>query len=205
MRTLLVLVPLALALAGCIAPTPESSTDAAAAGDSTEMPAGEPAVVDWSGVVFDSETEVLSHQQPSEQAIWPIQQEGFLLHVAEVPQAMEVSLDWEGAGEMMIMLHSHKADGTNTYVEHITDMDDANPKCLRVPAADLAEGHWQIMVHSRGMTQVPFNLHVATWGGEAALDDSEYHGHWPQDGAFEVDEHAIEACAAARDGAAAQA
>ncbi|HUR68658.1 MAG TPA: hypothetical protein VM370_05375 [Candidatus Thermoplasmatota archaeon] len=189
MRILLALA--ALVAAGCV--TPAASDDVAPAGASLSG-APVPEVFDWTGHVVASEIEGPTHFRPTEDALWPVFQEGIMFHVEEVPQAMEVSLDWTGDGEFMIMLHSHKADGTNTYVEHITELDATNPKCLRVPTADLTEGHWQVMVHSEGAKNADFNLHVALFGGAGMIDMEERHGHWPQDGDFAVDEHEIEAC-----------
>ena len=190
-----VLLTLALLSAGCVAgPEPideAAATDAAAGASASDA---ELSVFDWTGHVIASEIEGPTHQRPSEDVLWPVFQEGIMFHVQEIPEAMEVSLDWTGAGEFMIMLHSHKAEGTNTYVEHITELDDVNPKCLRVPAVDITEGHWQVMVHSNGAQDVDFNLHVALLGGAGAIDLEERHGHWPQDGAFEVEEHEIEPC-----------
>jgi hypothetical protein len=129
--------------------------------------------------------------------LWPVFQEGILFSVDALPQAMEVTLEWTGGGDFMIMLHSHKGHGTNEYVEHITEMDDVNPKCLRVPAADLVEGVWQVMVHSSGAQDADFTLTTALYGGEGHIVEDDRHGHWLQDGGFEVDEHEIEACASA--------
>jgi hypothetical protein len=189
------LAVLALLFAGCVA-APDTTGDAvdAASARGADEAWPEPEVFDWSGHVIASELEGPTHFRPTEDALWPAFQEGVMFHVEEIPEAMEVSLDWTGGGSFMIMLHSHKAGGTNAYVEHITKLDDQNPKCLRVPTADLAEGHWQVMVHSEGARNADFTLHVALAGGKGALDLEERHGHWPQDGSFEIDEHEIEAC-----------
>ena len=195
MRALAVLLPLAFLAAGCVSPPAEvdaaSATDAAA---TALPPAGEVTVYDWKGHVIASEIEGPTHIRPTEDVMWPVMQEGILFHIEEIPKAMEVSLDWTGPGEFMIMLHSHKAGGTNAYVEHITELDATNPKCLRVPTADLTDGHWQVMVHSDGARNTDFALHVALTGGAGAIVDDDRHGHWPQDGSFEVDEHEIEPC-----------
>lgn len=181
--------------AGCVA-LPEAPVDAASVKDAaaTAETWPEPEVFDWSGHVVVSEVEGYTHFRPYEDVLWPVWQEGVLFHVEEIPQAMEVSLDWTGEGSFMIMLHSHKAGGTNTYVEHITEMDDQNPKCLRVPTADLAEGHWQVMIHSEGARNTDFTLHVALAGGKGALDLEERHGHRAEDGEFDIDKHEIEPC-----------
>ena len=184
----------AVLFAGCL--SPGSAVEEASAGDASAAAEAwpEPQVFDWSGHVVASELEGFTHWRPYEDVLWPVFQEGVLFHVEELPQAMEVSLDWTGGGSFLIMLHSHKADGTNTYVEHITALDEQNPKCIRVPTADLTEGHWQVMVHSQDARNVDFTLHVALAGGKGALDLEERHGHWPQDGFPPIDKHEIEAC-----------
>lgn len=184
----------ALLLAGCV--SPNGAVEGASAPDASAAAGALPApqVFDWSGHVVASEVELPTHFRPTEDVMWPYFQEGVLLHVEEVPQAMEVSLDWTGDGAFMIMLHSHKADGTNVYVEHITEQDVQQPKCIRVPTADLTEGHWQVMVHSNGAHDADFTLHVALAGGKGALDLEERHGHWWQDGFPDADRHDIEPC-----------
>lgn len=194
MRFLLLAIP--LIVAGCVTP-PVDEAAAPNAATASEALAIEPVVLDWKGHVSLSELGMFMHRRPTEDVFWPIHQEGFLLDVQELPQAMEVAVEWtnlpDGARQM-IMLHSHKAEGTNAYVEHVTEFDEAAPKCLRVPAADLAAGHWQVMIHQDGATNADFTLKVITVGGKAVVDDSDLHGHKPEDGAFEVEEHEIEPC-----------
>lgn len=189
---------LVLLAAGCVnAPSSlvdDASTEDAAATAASTLP--DPTRHEWSGFVLSSDIEEPTHFRPTEDAMWPVMQEGILFSVDKVPQVMEVDLSWGGSGEFMIMLHSHKSHGTNVYVEHITEMDDVNPKCLRVPTEDLAEGVWQVMIHSRGAVQVPFTLGVNLVGGEGHIVEDDRHGHWPQDGAFEVDPRPIEPCGA---------
>ena len=194
MRALLLVSILGLAAAGCVSPsaTPESVAPAAASDAGAAI---EPTVVEWTGKVVASEIDGPSHIQPTEQAIFLAQQEGFMLDIKEVPTFFEVALAWTGDAKMMIMLHSHKEHGTNVYVEHITELDGANPKCLRVPTVDLTAGEWQVMVHSEGARNVPFKITVLTGGPSEAMEGT-YHGHWLQDGSFDVDEHEIEPCQA---------
>ena len=134
------------------------------------------------------------HYRPTEDALWPVAQEGILFSVDSLPQAMEVALDWEGSGEFMIMLHSHKAHGSNVYIEHVTGMDWENPKCIRVPTADLMEGPWQVMVHTKNAMQVDFTLHIGLLGGNGHIIEDDRHGHWHQDGTVEPEPHDIEPC-----------
>lgn len=192
----LVLLASALVLAGCVTP-PAAVSDPAPQTTDAAPEAPVPTVLEWTGHISVSEIGLFMHTRPTEDVFWPIHQEGFLLDVQELPQVMEVALEWasvpDGARHM-IMLHSHKAEGTNAYVEHITEFDDTAPKCLRVPTEDLATGHWQIMIHQDGATNSDYTLKVLTVGGKAVVDDSELHGHKREDGAFEVEEHEIEPC-----------
>jgi len=191
---LVVLVTLALLAAGCvIAPEAETAATESPAEASVALP--EPTMHEWSGFIVDSELEGPTHMRPTEDAMWPLFQEGILFSIDELPQALEVTLSWDGPGELMIMLHSHKEHGTNAYVEHITKMDDVNPKCLRVPTEDITEGAWQVMIHSSGAQQTEFTLGIALTGGAGHIVEDDRHGHWLQDGDFEVDVHEILPCA----------
>ena len=189
MRGLAALLILAL-LAGCVA-SPAGTVEPADA-DAAALP--EPTLIEWSGHVIASEIEGPTHARPSEDVMWPLMQEGILFSVDEVPQQMDVTLSWDGPGAFMIMLHSHKAHGTNAYVEHITALDEENPKCLRVPTEDLTAGVWQVMVHSEGAQQTDFTLGIAMTGGAGHIVEDDRHGHWLQDGGFEVEEHEIWPC-----------
>ena len=190
-------VALALAcsalLAGCLAPAADAPLETAAATDApATMPAFE--TLDWSGLVVTSNGEFLLHQRPTEDALWPVEQEGILAEIPEGVTDLEVALHWDGPGEFMIMLHSHKGEGG--YVEHITELDAENPKCLRVPAADVTPGVWQVMVHSQGAQMTEFTLSVLTVGGAATMMD-ERHGHlWTEVvTGNDIDKHEIEPCA----------
>ena len=193
---LIVLTAIALLAAGCVnAPTDdavEAASADAGATDDAALPA--PTLTEWSGFIVASELEDGTHIRPMEDAMWPLMQEGILFSIDEVPQAMEVNLRWEGPGEIMIMLHSHKAHGTNAYVEHVSEMDDVNPKCIRVPAEDLTDGVWQVMIHSSGASQTTFTLGVALYGGAGHVVEDDRHGHWLQDGGFEVEDHEVLPC-----------
>lgn len=192
---LVILSALALLAAGCVQPGAEvdASADAPVETATTTLP--EPVVHEWSGFIVASEIETPTHMRPTEDVLWPVFQEGILFSIDELPQAMEVTLSWDGPGELMIMLHSHKAHGTNAYVEHISELDDVNPKCIRVPTEDLTEGVWQVMVHSNDARQTTFTLGVALTGGAGHVVEDDRHGHWLQDGGFDIEEHEVLPCA----------
>ncbi|HVM44286.1 MAG TPA: hypothetical protein VM582_00020, partial [Candidatus Thermoplasmatota archaeon] len=183
---LAVLVALAL-FAGCVSPAIEQTGPGTTASTTVGIDA-EPTVHEWRGYVVASQLEGPTHVRPTEDLLWPVFQEGILFSIDEAPQVLEVSLSWEGAGEMMIMLHSHKEHGTNTYVEHVSEMDAENPKCIRVPTEDIVPGVWQVMVHSRNVRQSAFTLSIALTGGAGHIVEDDRHGHWLQDGSFEVED-----------------
>lgn len=198
-RTVPFLLAATMVWAGCLgagAPAKVGEVDDVAEEGPPALP--EPQLFPWSGHVIVSELEGPTHQRPTEDVLWEANfHEGILFDVQEVPHALEVSLEWTGGGQFMIMLHSHKATGTNVYVEHITPLDATNPKCLRVPTEDITSGHWQVMVHSRGVRNADFTLQVALFGGAGAIVMDERHGHRREDGQFQVDEHEIWPCGAA--------
>lgn len=193
-RFLLSLTLLSLAFAGCLGAPTESAGDVAPAADAPATNATAPVVHEWSGYVIDSMIEGPTHMRPSEDVMWSQMQEGMLFNIEEVPQAFEVALSWDGPGEFMIMLHSHKEHGSNAYVEHISALDGENPKCIRVPTEDLTAGVWQIMVHSENARDTTFTLNPILLGGKGAWVEDDRHGHWLQDGMFEVEEHEVETC-----------
>lgn len=179
-------------LAGCVSPAAEAPVETTAAADPMSAPVAFE-TLEWSGHVMTSTGEVLTHFRPTEDVLRPVEQEGILVDVPEGITALEVALHWEGPGEFMIMLHSHKGEGG--YVEHITELDDVDPKCLRVPAEDVTAGHWQVMVHSQGAQQTDFTLEVLTVGGAATMLD-ERHGHATNEAVTgnDIDKHEPEAC-----------
>lgn len=182
---------LLVAVAGCTAPA-APKVEAPAAPVDAGIPAA--TVTLWRGHIIDSLLDTPSHIQPSEGILFPMQQEGFLFDIKEIPTVLQVALEWKGAGKLMIMLHSHKDHGSNVYDEHITPLDGENPKCLEVPTEDLSLGEWQIMVHSEGARQLDYTLAVRMAGGEGAVVADKMHGHNLQDGAFEVSEKKILPC-----------
>lgn len=193
MRSLALLVACTAALAGCVAPPASESLDAASAPGEAAAPVAFE-TLEWSGHVMTSEGEMFTHIRPTEDALWGVEQEGILAEVPEGVTDLEVALHWDGPGEFMIMLHSHKGDGG--YVEHITELDDVNPKCLRVPAEDVTAGHWQVMVHSQGAQMTDYTLYTVTVGGAATFVEDERHGHMFTEivTGNDIEEHEIEPC-----------
>ena len=166
-HALLLSLPLvALAFAGCLASDDPEPEPTAAAAEVVED-AGDLLSVTWTGHIFDSRIERWGHVRPTEDLTWSLGQSGFLFEVETLPRLMQVVLDWTGDtdAELMIMLHSHKPDGTNTYVEHVTEMSAENPQCLQVPTEDLTTGTWQVMIHSRNAQDVDYRLTIQLLDG----------------------------------------
>lgn len=164
-----------LLVAGCIdasgavepAARPEPTAD-------TVAPVGQ---VDWTGHVLASETDALMHTAPTEGLLWPYEQAGVIVEIPEGVTAIEVAVAWEGDGSFGIHLHSHNNDGE--YVGHRSTSEQwsQDPHCIRVPAADVAAGHWMVMIHSRSARQADFTMSVLTQSVTPSLVEDERHGH----------------------------
>ena len=188
---------LVLSLAGCTVPDDQATAGAAPglADAGASLPVQ---VTEWNGyvVVGGDPAERPTHFRPTEDVLWPYWQEGILFSVDTLPQAMEVALEWNGFGEFMIMLHSHKGHGEGgAYVAHVTPLNGTSPQCLRVPTADLTEGAWQVMVHSTSAVDAEFSLHIGLQDGEGHIVPDERHGHWYHEEPIpQADPHDIEPC-----------
>jgi hypothetical protein len=178
---------------GCVAPS--AGLDAAGVDAASALPDLAAYDTTFRGKIPLSALGMLGHSRPEEDLLWPVSQVGFLLNLSATPLAYEVRLTQTSAvpgTAWQIMLHSHKAHGTNTYVEHVTEFSTDREACLRVPAADLTAGTWQVMVHSSEETaNAEYELKVTTWGIQGRIEPDR-HGHG--EGAFNVDKHSIEAC-----------
>ena len=113
------------------------------------------------------------------------------------PALLEVALRWSpasvrGEGQMLLMVSSPREDGSGT--EYFTKMSSASEQCLRVPAADIEPGLWQVMVHSRGVWRADVHITVTTLGGAAEIPPDVPHS---QAEAEDVEARDAEPCAAA--------
>src|SRR5688572_32524671 len=106
MRLPLALLAACLLVPGCI-DGPQTPASAAASLQADAVPATTQ-VFDWTGHVVASEVETPTHFRPTEDAVWPVFQEGILFSVDEVPQALEVSRDWRGPGQVVVILQGPK-------------------------------------------------------------------------------------------------
>lgn len=186
-----------LLLAGCVelAKDLPAGTTAAATGEGSAPAVGR---VDWSGHVLASETDVLMHVYPTEGALWSFEQSGIVVEMPEGVAAIEVAVAWSGSGRFGIHLHSYNTSGA--WVGHRSSdaQWDENPHCIRVPAEDVAPGHWMVMIHSDGAVRTDYTLSVITQGGEPTVMKDERHGHrlaeeWLE--GRDREEHDAETCA----------
>lgn len=162
----------AFALSGCA-----SEAELAAAQDPPAAPAVEE--VEWTGHILQGDAaELLSHQHPTADALWPVQTVGFDAEVPEGVTAMEVGLVWEGPGSFRIMLHSHNHDGGPSDIfMHVSEWSSAGRLCIRVPAEHVHPGMWEFMVRADGEAiDVDYTMTVLTVGGKLGPID-ETHGH----------------------------
>ena len=138
-----------------------------------------PQVVEWSGhIVQGDAAELLSHQHPTADLLWPLQKVGFDAAVPEGVTAIEVALSWSGPGAMRLMLHSHNhTGGPSDIIMHVSEWSTAGPICIRVPETDVEHGMWEFMVRADSeAVQVDYTMEVVTEGGTLGPID-ETHGH----------------------------
>lgn len=176
MRPLLVLTLalLAAAASGCIrAPAEPLAQNDVTAAPAADAPLAEPQVLSWDGHITASPFGALAHSRDTEAAAFPVQTEGFVLDVTEVPQSMEVGLDWPGPGTAMVMVSTPHVDGKG--VEYFTGMAEAGAQCLAIPAEGLMTGAWSVMIHTDGAVNADYTFTVTTVGGAAAILAGEPH------------------------------
>lgn len=102
MKALSLLAACVVAFAGCLAPTDAAVEDASVPVAEAATTTPTPDVLEWSGHVMTSTGEFLTHQRPSEDVLWPVEQEGILAEIPEGVTDLEVALHWDGPGEFMI-------------------------------------------------------------------------------------------------------
>lgn len=194
MRTIGILLVLVALLAGCTAPAaptadePENDVVAAA-------PASDVFTIELKGNVIAGVLDLRNHDQPGEQVIFPFQKAGWNLQIDEVPQAIEVRVDWEGDGAFMLHPHWLKGDegGRTKYYGYHSDQFTSGTGCIRLPDEDMATGVWPMMVHPAFQTvNTEFTITVGILGAEASVRP-ELHGH-RADGAYDIDDHGVADC-----------
>lgn len=181
------------ALAGCTAPAPTPSETTDFVDASVTIPA--PFLVKLQGNVVFGVLDVQNHDQPTEQAIFPFQKAGWNLQIDDVPQAIEVRVDWTGDGEFMLHPHWLKGDeaGRTKYYGYHSPTYDTGTGCIRLPEEDLTTGVWPMMVHPGFQTtNTAFTITVGIVGADATVRP-ELHGH-RADGMYDIEEHKVGEC-----------
>ncbi|HEV8360373.1 MAG TPA: hypothetical protein VGR28_07975 [Candidatus Thermoplasmatota archaeon] len=180
----LALVPV---VAGCLAPAaPLESTAPAAASLPTDALA--PVELTWEGyMVAGAASEIPAHFSATETAVAPLWKSGFNLMVEEVPQVVEIMVDWTAASPTQLMFMAHVPHDEATPRDwweyeypsgHMTAplWPAEGPLCMRIPSDEVAPGHWHIMSHSRYGADIRVTFTITTVGGVVSIPDGE-HGH----------------------------
>jgi hypothetical protein len=182
MKTLLAPLVALTALAGCLGTGAPSDPSAAEALAPPTLPALVPVdLVFESGWMVGGAFEATAHFMPSEEVTGPVWKSGFVLDVTEVPQDLQLRLDWTAAPgtAMLLMAHAphddHRAEEKG-WSEYTTEFSEASPLCIRIPPEDLLAGYWYVMVHSRTSADLTFTITATTLGGAATILDGP-HGH----------------------------
>ncbi len=184
-------------LSGCIAD--DTPVDPAVDDASVTELVAEPQIIEWDGYTTHAVFDPLAHMKDPETVLWPIQQAGFLVEIADVPEAIEVMVSWEG--DAGYMLHPHYTaendealGGDTLYYGYPSEMFTTSPGCIRLPAEDMAAGMWPMMVHPQsGTMNHAFTITVGILGAEGVVLD-DMHGH-RSDGASPVDNREVDPCA----------
>jgi len=194
MRTLgILLVSIAL-LAGCTTP-PATPNEAAAIDTSSVSESVEPFLLKLEGNVIVGVLDRRNHDQPGEQVIFPVQKAGWNIQIDEVPQAIEVRVDWEGDGAFTLHPHWYKGEegGRTKYYGYHSQQFTSGTGCIRLPEADMTTGVWPMMIHPGMQTMnAEFTITVGIIGADASVRP-ELHGH-RADGKYDIEEHKVGEC-----------
>lgn len=194
----MVLVLVAMTLAGCADSDPPSPEGRDGASDNEgASPALQ--IIDWDGYVAHAALDGLAHMKDPETVLFPVQQAGFLVEIDPAPQAIEVMVSWDDP-EAGFRLHPHytarydeQPGGETLYYGYRSDMFDASPGCVRVPQADMAAGTWPMMIHpADGTMDVEYTITVGIVDATGVVLD-ERHGH-RSDGPSPVEDHGVDPC-----------
>ena len=134
-----------------------------------------------SGWVVGAAFEPTAHFVPSEEVTAPLWRSGFILDITEVPQDLQLRLDWTAApGTRMLLMahapHDHHRPEEKGWSEYTTEFSDQSPLCIRIPPEDLLPGYWYVMTHSQVSADVAFTITATTLGGAVEILPGP-HGH----------------------------
>lgn len=175
MRFVLVLAAAAL-MAGCVS-VPSAEEDVAPQ-DAATVPAAEPVVQEFEGHMTASALAPLAHQNSDmEMMVADVQREGFLLEVAEVPDVLQIDLEWTALtpmAEMATMVNvPTSTDGT--VLDFFSEWSGSGSVCIRIPVEDIQVGPLSVMAHSRNAADVDYVIRVTTIGGDVTLHADRGH------------------------------
>ena len=173
MRTTLLLAA-ALLSAGCVTlPGQEAATLEAAADPAALV---EPVVQELTGHATASPLARLAHIDPRTEAlVAPVQREGFILDIQEVPQMLQIEIEWDGTarGSMAPMVNVPTSQDGQV-VDYFGELSDSGLACMRLPVEELKADRISIMAHSQMAVNIDFVLRVTTVGGAATLLDAPH-------------------------------
>lgn len=124
--------------------------------------------VEWAGAILGSPAGMLAHHAVTESHVAPLQREGFVFEIVEVPQDLRVELAWPGPGTAITMVSAPR-DGADPGGAYFTEWAGEGAQCVRIPAEALETGKWQVMIHTQNAVAADFVFTVATLGGKGAI------------------------------------
>lgn len=172
MRTITLLALIAgMTLSGCIGLGEDEEIDPSV----VDTPALEPQVLTWDGMVLLSPLGALAHTRETEPHVAPIQSEGFVLEITEVPGELVAELTWDPQPQAraLIMVSSPR-DEEDRGLEYFTEMNAEGRACLVVPPEDLVPGKWQVMAHTANAVDMPITFTLTLVGGAASILDEPH-------------------------------
>jgi hypothetical protein len=194
MKTLIAMLVGTILVAGCTSPAPAETNPGA-----LEAPAAaalEPFELVWKGNVVVGVLDARNHDQPGEQVIFPFQKAGFNMEIKDMPEAIEVRVDWSGPGSFRLHPHYYKGDdasGTTQYYGYHSPTYTDGTGCIRLTDADMAPGVWPMMIHPGFDTRnIEFTITVGILGATGTVMP-DLHGH-RADGNYVIEEHEIAEC-----------
>ncbi len=203
-RVHLLLIPVALLLvAGCIgigdaSDIDEGSTEEPLTATQDEATEVEPFLMELDGYVLVGYLDIFMHLHPTETLLYDVQPSGWSFEVDEVPEAIEMRVDWDTDADFrlhphFVVDHDESPGGSTEYYGYFSPWFDESPGCVRIPAEDMAAGTWQAMIHPSGTAvDTPFTVTVGIVGAQAELLD-EIHGH-RADGTWTLEDRGWEPC-----------
>lgn len=176
MRSVLLLISAAaLLLAGCVTPAAETVEPAAA---ELAAPAIEPLVQLFEGHITASALGRLAHEDArTEMMFADLQREGFLLEIGEVPQLLQIDLEWTSTSPTASMFSMVNIPTTThgEVLDVLSERSATGAVCMRVPLDEVATGMISVMAHSIDAANVDYVIRVTSVGGAVTLHADRGH------------------------------